>query len=78
MAVGLPIHSKTRSKFVVDLVYNLGCTIEYSRVLRTETAIANAVLRQMESNEGIYVPPDLVRGRFIFCAADNIYFLDSI
>ena len=77
VAVGLTIHSKTRSKFVVDLVHSLGCSIEYSRVLRTETAIANAVLRQMESNEGMYVPPDVVRGRFIFCAADNIYFLED-
>jgi hypothetical protein len=62
---------------MVDLVHHLGCSIEYSRVLRTETAIANAVLSQTESNGGIYVPPDLVRRRFIFCADDNIDFLED-
>ena len=77
VAVGLTIHGKTCSKFLVDLVQNLGCSIEYSKVLRTETAMANAVSRQMHSSGGLYVPSDLVCGRFIFCAADNIDFLED-
>jgi len=77
VAVGLTVHGKTHSKFLVDLVHNLGCSIEYSKVLRTETAMANEVSRQMDSSGGLYVPSDLVCGRFMFCAADNIDFLED-
>ena len=76
-AVGLTIHSKTRSKFLVQLMHGLGSLIDYNKVLWLETAIANKVLRCMEENRGLYIPPSLVKGRFIFCAADNLDFLED-
>ena len=77
VAVGLTIHSKTRSKFIVDLMHKIGCSIDYSKVLRVETAIANAVLQKMTENDGIYIPPQLMHGKFVFCAADNLDFLED-
>ena len=77
VGVGLTIQSKTRSKFLVQLMHSLGSSIEYSKVLRLETSIGNEAMSRMEANDGLYVPHDLVQGRFIFCAADNIDFLED-
>ena len=46
----------------------------YPRVLRLETQIASSVLEKIRENSGIYIPPDIVQGRFIHCAADNLDF----
>lgn len=43
-AVGLTIHSKTRSKFLVQLMHGLGSSIDYNKVFWLETAIANKEL----------------------------------
>ena len=77
VGVGLTIHSKTRSKFLVQLIHGLGISIDYNKVLRLETTIANEVIRRTEENQGLYVPPELVRGRFLYCAADNLDFLED-
>ena len=58
-------------------MHSVGCSVEYNKVLRLETQLANAVLRQMEDNDGLYIQHDLVKGRFIFCAADNLDFLED-
>ena len=46
-------------------------------VLRLETQIASAVLEKIRENYGIYMPPDIVLGRFIHCAADNLDFCED-
>ncbi|KAG5866614.1 hypothetical protein JTB14_035091 [Gonioctena quinquepunctata] len=58
-------------------MHGLGASIEYSRVLRLATAIANELLHRMECNGGLYVPDTLVKGRFLYCAADNLDFLED-
>ena len=77
VGLGLSIHSATRSKSLINLLFGFGFSVDYSRVLRLETAIANAVLSCMEQNDGCYVPPSLVRNRFIYFAADNLDFLED-
>ena len=44
--------------------------------MEIEAAMANSVL-EMKSMEGIYQPPWLVNGRFVWFALDNIDFLES-
>lgn len=58
-------------------MYNVGCSIDYSRVLRIETDIARTVVNWIISNDGVYIPPDLVTDRFIHCAMDNIDFCED-
>jgi hypothetical protein len=77
VAVGLTVHSETRSKCMIQFLHSLGISIEYGKVLRIETQIASEVIKCMEANGGIYIPRDLVEGRFIFCAADNIDFQED-
>lgn len=71
LGLGLAIHHETRSKADVELLHGFGCCVDYQRILRIETQIANAVLKQMESTNGVYVPKSLMKGRFIFFAIDN-------
>ena len=77
VAVGLTLHGSTRNKKVVEMFHGLGCSIDYPRVLRLETQIASSVLDKIRENSGIYLPPDIVKGRFIHCAADNIDFCED-
>lgn len=48
---------------------------EYNRLLRIESQTANNVLQRMADN--VYIPPDIVLGRFIFFAVDNIDFSED-
>lgn len=77
VGVGLTVHANTRSKFLVQLMHSLGCSIEYSKVLRLETSIAEEVMRRMDGYGGVYIPPEFVTGRFMYCAVDNIDFLED-
>ena len=77
VGVGLTVHGSTRSKKMVEMFHGLGCSIDYPRVLRLETQIASSVIENMKENSGIYIPPVIVQGRFIHCAADNIDFCED-
>ena len=77
VAVGLTVHGTTRSKTMVERLYGLGFSIDYPRVLRLETQIASSVLQNIKVNSGIYIPPDVIHGRFIHCAADNLDFSED-
>lgn len=77
VGVGLTLHSSTRNKQLVELLHKLGIPIDYSRVLRLETQIATSVLKNIKNNSGVYIPSDIILGRFIHCAADNIDFMED-
>ena len=74
VGLGLKVHQATRSKAEVDMLHKFGYSISYERVLRIETQLAAAVLKQAARNNGIYIPENLVRGRFLFFAIDNVDF----
>ena len=42
-----------------------------------ETALANAVAENTRKNQGLYVPPFLRKGTFVFFAADNSDFAED-
>lgn len=75
--LALVMHQRTRSKAEVELLHRLGHCIEYSRVLRIETQLANAILNKMKENGGIYIPATVVPRRFIFFATDNVDFSED-
>ena len=77
VAVGLTMHACTRSRFLIQFLHNIGASIDYGRVLRLETKIATEVVKSMDEYGGAYVPSQLVKGRFVYCAADNIDFLED-
>lgn len=77
VAVGLTVHRSTRSKRLVQLLHGFGISVEYNRLLRLETQIASSVLRSIETNNGVYIPPDMIKDRFVSFAADNLDFCED-
>ena len=51
-------------------------SVDYTRILRTETQLAQAVLSN-SSEHDIYIPPELSRNKFIFFSVDNSDFSED-
>lgn len=77
LAVGLAVHQLVRSKDLVNLLHGFGASAEYNRVLRVESQIEESVLKRMENVDGMFLPPDLVEGRHLFFAIDNVDFAED-
>ena len=77
LAVGIAIRQAIRSKKVVNILHGFGVSVEYSRLLRLEAQIANSVQRVMTENDNIYLPPDVIIGKHVFVAVDNVDFAED-
>ena len=77
LAVGLAIHQAIRSKEIINFLHGFGMSVEYNRILRAEAQIEKHVLQRMERNDGIFIPPDVVPGRRVFFAVDNVDFAED-
>lgn len=75
LAIGLAIHQSVRSKELVNMLRGFGLSVEYNRLLRVESQIEASVLKRMEHNNGL--PPDIVKGRHVVFAIDNIDFQED-
>ena len=70
LAVGIAVHQATRSKKLLELLHDFGLSVDYSRILRLETHLANSVIEANRA-QGAYLPSTMHIGTFIFFAADN-------
>ena len=61
---------------MTDVLHKLGVSVDYTRILRIETQLAQAVLSHSDAH-GIYVPPALAKGQFIYFAVDNSDFSED-
>ena len=52
-------------------------SVDYNRVLRVETQIEASVFKRIEQNDRVYLPPDVVVGRHVFFAVDNVDFCED-
>ena len=77
LAVSLAIHQAIRSKEIVNLLHGFGMAVEYNCLLRVESQIEKTVLQRMEKEGGMYLPPDIVKGRHVFFAIDNVDFAED-
>ena len=77
LAVGIAIHQAVRSKLLVNMLQGFGLSVEYNRLLRVEAQIEASVLKMMEENGGLFLPPDIVKGRHVSFAIDNIDFAED-
>ena len=59
------------------MLQGFGLSVEYNRLLRVEAQIEASVLKRMEENGGLFLPPDIVKGRHVFFAIDNIDFTED-
>ena len=66
LAVGIAVHQAVRSKQLINMLHGFGMSVDYNRILRVEAQIEASVLKRMELNNGLYIPPDVVLGRHVF------------
>ena len=71
VGLALTVHHDTRNKKLVNLLNAQDYCVSYGRTLMMETSLANAIVRNMDEFQGLYVPPFLKRGTFVFFAVDN-------
>ena len=77
LAVGIAVHQAVRSKQLITMLHGFGMSVDYNRILRVEAQIEASVLKRMELNDGQYIPPDVVLGRHVFFAVDNVDFAED-
>ena len=77
MGLALTIHHDTRNKKLMNLLNAHGYSVSHGRALLMETALANAVVENTRAHQGLYVPPFLRKGTFVFFAADNTDFAED-
>ena len=76
VGVGLLAHQQMRSKSVIDVLHELGVSVNYARILRIETKLAQAVLSNSSENN-IFIPPKLCKGQFFCVCVDNSNFSED-
>ena len=59
------------------MLQGFGMAVEYNRIMRVEAHIEANVIQQIEQNRGFYLPPDIVKGRHVFFAVDNVDFAED-
>ena len=77
LGIGIAIRQLTRGKKIINLLHGFGVSVAYERLQKLETQIANTALRRMQANDGVYIPADVVLGRHIFFAVDNVDFAED-
>jgi hypothetical protein len=68
--IGIMIHGKTRNKELIDLLFKLGLSVSYDRVLSVSTDLANSVIDYF-TKDSVVCPPALRKGVFTLGAYDN-------
>ena len=69
--VGLNVHTLTRNKKIVNLLYKLGVSVSYDRIIEVENSIASVICKRFRE-ENLVCPVNLRRGLFTIGALDNI------
>ena len=77
LAVGIALRQAIRSKKIINMLHGFGVSVEYNRLLRLEGQIASTVLKRILLNDNIFLPPDIILGRRIFFAVDNVDFAED-
>ena len=65
------IHTKTRKRELVELLYELGLSVSYNRVLDISTELGNKICHHYKVANAV-CPPELKVGLFTNAAVDNI------
>ena len=77
LGLALTVHHDTRNKQLLNLLNAQGYCVSHLRTLKLETALANAVVENTKRFRGLYVPPFLKKGTFVYFAADNVDFSED-
>ena len=69
--IAMKVHAVTRSRNLIDTLFNLGICVSYDCFLRLTSDISTALCEQF-SNDGVVCPPKLRSSLFTTAAVDNI------
>ena len=69
--VAMKVHAVTRSRTLVDALFNLGMCVSYDRLLQLTNDLGNGVCDRF-TLEGVVCPPKMRSGLFTVAAVDNI------
>jgi len=75
--MGLAIRKHERHKTLVDLEHAWGLSPSNQKCLQIETYLANAIIDNMEINNGIFIPSNLTIGQRVFFHIDNSDFRED-
>ena len=67
VAVGLYIYHATRSKKLVNFLLDLDISTNYKKVINMLKDLAQAVLKQKEEDNGVFIPSNLKRDESFLC-----------
>ncbi|KAG0720104.1 hypothetical protein GWK47_049141 [Chionoecetes opilio] len=68
---GLTVHARTRKRDLIEMLFDLGLSISYDRVMAISTSMGNRVCEQYHRDE-VVCPPNLREGLFTTAVVDNI------
>ena len=77
ISTGLFIHQASRNKNLVDYVHSIGESIRYETILKIDTSIANVEIDRFRRNGNVFVPANLVPGRFVQFSCDNFDIIEE-
>ena len=72
------IYNHTRSKHIINLLSGMSLTINYDKILKIETNIAEVIVKKMKDSAGVYVSPSIQKECPIYFAVDNCDFQNDI
>eukprot|EP00794_Sanderia_malayensis_P004466 gene4466-5059_t len=62
VGMSLAVRKRGRKSTIVDMLHKCGLAISNGRCLLYETAIANAVIKRMQENQGMFIPSNCMKG----------------
>eukprot|EP00794_Sanderia_malayensis_P014546 gene14546-16049_t len=62
VGMSLAVRKCGRNSTIVDMLHKCGLAISNGRCLLYETAIANAVIKRMQENQGMFIPSNCMKG----------------
>ncbi|KAG0713235.1 hypothetical protein GWK47_016642 [Chionoecetes opilio] len=65
------VHARTRKRDLIEMLFDLGLSISYDRVMAISTSMGNRVCEQYHRDE-VVCPPNLREGLFTTAAVHNI------
>ena len=71
VGVVLYIYHATCSKKLVNFLSDLNISTNYKKVINIRKDVAQAVLKQKEEDNGVFIPSNLKRDEAVFFAIDN-------
>lgn len=61
----------------MNFIHSLGLSVHYSRIWEILNRIAKSVVGKINADGGLYLPADILQGKFTHFAIDNIDFQED-